>query len=238
MTYKFTIIIPIYNEVDNLERLEKELLQYLKMALIPTKILLINDGSTDKSQQHIETICERHSAFGYICFTKNYGLSAALKAGFDEVDTALIGYMDADLQTHPADFNLLLEHRDNYDLITGLRTNRTDGLLKKWSSQFANRGRQLFTKDAIHDTCCPLKVIATPYAKRVPMFRGLHRFLPAMILLQKGRIKQIEISHYPRIAGTTSFGFWNRSCGPLLDCFAYLWMKKNYINYTVSKKST
>lgn len=81
-----------------------------------------------------------------------------------------------------------------------------------------------------------LKVIKTAYAKRIPMFKGLHRFLPAMILLQNGKIIQIPVQHFPRIAGQAKFGLWNRLLGPLADCFAYLWMKKKYINYTVAKK--
>ena len=86
------------------------------------------------------------------------------------------------------------------------------------------------------DTGCPLKIIKTEYAQRIPMFRGLHRFLPAMILLQNGSIKQVPIRHFERIAGTANFGVWNRLLGPLLDCFAYLWMKKKYINYKVGQQ--
>ena len=87
------------------------------------------------------------------------------------------------------------------------------------------------------DTGCPLKVIKTDFAKRIPMFKGLHRFLPAMILLQKGKIIQIPVRHFPRIAGQAKFGLWNRLLGPLSDCFAYLWMKRKYINYKVAKQS-
>jgi glycosyltransferase involved in cell wall biosynthesis len=235
MPYNFTIIIPIYNEEDNLKRLEEELLAYIQTSKIATKVLLINDGSTDGSQIGIETICKRHSGFSFLLFNKNYGLSAALKAGFDYTDTKLIGYIDADLQTSPSDFNLLLEHITDYDLVTGIRTNRNDKLSKKVVSKIANGIRKIFTKDGIDDTGCPLKVIKTEYAKRIPMFRGLHRFLPAMILLQGGKIKQIPIQHFPRVSGSSKFGIGNRLIGPLFDCFVYVWMKKKSINYKVSK---
>ena len=105
------------------------------------------------------------------------------------------------------------------------------------SSKIANGIRRAFTHDGMDDTGCPLKIIKTDYAKRIPMFRGLHRFLPAMIMLQNGRIKQVTVQHFPRIAGTAKFGLWNRLLGPLMDCFAYLWMKKKYINYEVEKSS-
>ena len=237
MDYQFTIIVPIYNEEDNMERLESELTKYLSIASKKTKVLLVNDGSKDKSQTFIETICERNTHFHYIQFEKNCGLSAAIKAGFDHADTPLVGYIDSDLQTATEDFNLLLEQIEHYDLVTGVRSNRKDSFVKNMSSLIANGIRRAFTNDGMDDTGCPLKVIKTAYAKRIPMFKGLHRFLPAMILLQNGKIIQIPVQHFPRIAGQAKFGLWNRLLGPLADCFAYLWMKKKYINYTVAKKS-
>ncbi len=230
-----TIIIPVFNEEDNLLQLSNALTHFLDHAKVNTKVLFVNDGSTDNSQQIIEEECARHSLFNYIQFQVNQGLSAALKAGIDHVDTRLVGYMDADLQTDPMDFNLLLEHCDTHTLINGIRTNRKDTLGKRISSTVANRFRRLFTKDGMDDTGCPLKVLRTDYAKRLPMFKGLHRFIPALILLQQGTVKQVPVKHFPRYAGSSKFGFWNRSIGPFTDCFVYLWMKRRYINYEISK---
>lgn len=234
--YEFTIIVPVYNEEENLERVEKELLNYTKIASKKTSILFVNDGSKDNSQVLIEAICNRHETFGFISFKENRGLSAAIKAGFDHVESPLVGYIDSDLQTDPKDFNLLLEHIDKYDLVTGVRADRKDKFVKNMSSKIANGIRRAFTHDGMDDTGCPLKVIKTDYAKRIPMFKGLHRFLPAMILLQNGKIVQIPVKHFPRMAGTAKFGLWNRLLGPLMDCFAYLWMKKKYINYEIKSK--
>jgi glycosyltransferase involved in cell wall biosynthesis len=234
--FEFTIIVPVYNEELNLKRVEKELLSFIKIAKKKTTILFINDGSTDNSQQIIEDICQKNIEFRFIHFKNNKGLSAALKAGFDNIDTPLLGYIDADLQTSPKDFNILLNHTEHYDLVTGIRTQRKDSLIKKISSKISNKIRTIFTKDGIEDSCCPLKIIKTDCAKKIPMFKGLHRFLPAMVLLQKGTVLQIPIQHYPRIAGKTKFGIRNRLLGSITDCFAYLWMKKKYINYEVIKK--
>jgi glycosyltransferase involved in cell wall biosynthesis len=234
--YDFTIIVPVYNEEENLNRVEKELLAFTKIATKSTSILFVNDGSKDDSQQMIEAICSRNDAFGFINFKENRGLSAAIKAGFDTVDSKFVGYIDSDLQTSPEDFNLLLEHSDAYDLVTGVRADRKDSFVKNMSSTIANGIRRAFTNDGMDDTGCPLKVIKTEYAKRIPMFKGLHRFLPAMILLQEGTVIQIPIRHFPRLAGTAKFGVWNRLIGPLMDCFAYLWMKKKYINYKIESK--
>ncbi|WP_420574136.1 glycosyltransferase family 2 protein [Kordia sp.] len=236
MDKELTIVVPVYNEEDNLERVEKELGAYAAAAKIPVKVLFVNDGSKDKSQEMIEKICTNSDIFNFVSFVENRGLSAAIKAGFDETQTSLVGYIDSDLQTAPSDFDLLLEHIGEYDLVTGVRANRKDSFVKNMSSKIANGIRRTFTKDGMDDTGCPLKIIKTEYAKRIPMFKGLHRFLPAMILLQEGKIKQIPVQHFPRIAGEAKYGLWNRLLGPLMDCFAYVWMKKKYINYSIGKK--
>ena len=237
MNYQLTVVIPVYNEEENLLRVEKEFLDYTAIASVPCKALFVNDGSSDNSLELIIAICERNQHFEYLSFTKNAGLSAAIKAGFDYTNTPLVGYIDADLQTTPADFNKLLAQMEDCALVTGVRANRKDSLVKNMSSTIANGIRRAFTKDGMDDTGCPLKIMKTDYAKRIPMFRGLHRFLPAMILLQEVKIKQVPVQHFPRIAGTAKFGLWNRLLGPLMDCFAYLWMKKKYINYQVEKTS-
>lgn len=230
-----TILIPVYNEQYNLPRVEKELSAYLEIALIPSQVLFINDGSTDASKAMIKEICKRNPSFSALHFTQNFGLSAALKAGFDAAKTEFIGYIDADLQTTPMDFNLLLAHREDYDLITGVRVDRKDSFVKRISSKIANSVRRAFTQDGMDDTGCPLKILRTSYAKRIPMFKGLHRFLPAMILLQNGNVLQVPVRHFPRIAGEGKFGLRNRLVGPLIDCFAYRWMKRKYISYELEK---
>ena len=232
--YTFTIIVPVYNEVENIGRLEEKLQHFLPQSLYPTCVLFINDGSTDGSREQIHTICGRNSHFFYLDMKENGGLSAALKAGFDYSFSEFVGYMDADLQTDADDFNLLLPHLVEYELVTGIRANRKDSFFKNLQSKIANGYRRMMTGDGISDTGCPLKVIDTAYAKRVPMFKGMHRFLPALILLQKGKITQIPVRHYPRIAGQSKYHLWNRLTGPFIDCFAYRWMKKRYTNYTVS----
>jgi dolichol-phosphate mannosyltransferase len=236
MDFELTIIIPVYNEEDNLDRVHQEMKQFLTISSKKAKILFVNDGSKDNSQSLIEKICKDNEEFTFISFEKNTGLSAAIKAGFDYTNTPWVGYIDADLQTAPEDFNILMEFTGEYDLVTGVRSNRKDSFTKNMSSTIANGIRRAFTDDGMDDTGCPLKIIRTDMAKRIPMFNGLHRFLPAMILLQKGKIKQTPVRHFPRVAGVSKFNLWNRLLGPLQDCFAYLWMKKKYINYSVAKQ--
>lgn len=233
--YELAIIVPVYNEEDNMSKLEELLSVYLTKAIRSTCVLFVNDCSTDGSFDKIKDVCRRHTSFFYISFEKNGGLSAALKAGIDNTDSRFVGYMDADIQTVPDDFNLLLADIDQYELVMGIRANRKDKWGKRIQSKIANGFRRMMTHDGVQDTGCPLKVMHTDYAKRIPFFTGMHRFLPALILLQNGRVKQVPVRHFPRTAGVSKYHLWNRLVAPFVDCFAYRWMKKRYINYQVAE---
>lgn len=232
--YTLTIIVPVYNEEDNMPRLEEKLSAYVSQAPVPTCILFVNDGSTDHSLERMKEVCTRHEAFFFCNLAKNGGLSTAMKAGIDEADSRLVGYIDADLQTDPEDFNLLLPYTGEYQLVMGIRSNRKDSLFKNLQSKIANGFRRMMTHDQATDTGCPLKILQTDYAKRIPLFTGMHRFLPALILLQEGKMKEIPVRHYPRVAGVSKYHLWNRLVAPFVDCFAYRWMKKRYICYRVA----
>lgn len=233
INYQLTIVVPVYNEEDNIYSLEQKLGEFLPNSICTACVLFVNDGSRDNSKQRIMEVCARNKDFFYMDLAKNSGLSAAMKAGIDYAESIYVGYMDADLQTTPEDFNLLLKDIADYQLVMGIRANRKDSFFKNLQSKIANGFRRMMTHDGVQDTGCPLKVLHTAYAKRIPFFTGMHRFLPALILLQDAKIKQIPVRHFPRVAGTSKYHLWNRLVSPFLDCFAYRWMKKRYINYRV-----
>lgn len=235
--YEFTIIVPVYNEEDNIYNLEAKLSSYLPQAIYKTCVLFVNDGSKDNSLKYLKEICQRNADFFFISLTKNSGLSAAIKAGIDSTGSKYVGYMDADLQTTPEDFNLLLKDIDKYNLVMGIRANRKDSPFKKLQSKIANGFRRMMTNDGVKDTGCPLKVLRTENARKIPFFTGMHRFIPALILLQEGTIKQVPVRHFPRTAGKSKYHLWNRLVSPFLDCFAYRWMKKRYINYAIGENN-
>ena len=237
MKHQFTILVPVYNEEECLPQLLEHLSEYQQNASLRTRILMIDDGSSDASARIIKDFCNTNQDFGFLFFEKNFGKGAALKAGFDHTESALVGYLDADLQTHPEDFEKLIPYMTEYDLVSGWRRDRKDSLTKKISSKFGNAVRNFFTNDNMNDTGCPLKILRTDMAKQIPMFKGLQRFLPAMILLQNGRITEVPIPHYPRFAGYSKYSFKNRFMGPLMDCLAYVWMRKSYINYKISENN-
>ena len=233
--YEMTIIVPVYNEVDNMERVEGKMSDYLLKASIKSCVLFVNDGSTDGSLDRIKEICHRNHDMLYISLKKNSGLSTAMKAGIDSTASRLVGYIDADLQTDPEDFNKLLEYASEYQLVSGIRANRKDSAFKRLQSKIANNFRRSMTGDTATPTGCPLKVMWTDYAKRIPFFDGMHRFLPALMTLEDGKFKEVAVRHYPRIAGTSKYHLLNRLAGPFKDCFAYRWMKKRYIRYQIEE---
>ncbi len=231
-----TIIIPVYNEVENLQKVKEIFDDYLPSASYPAKILFVDDGSNDGSLEMIKKICQ-DKKYDYISFTNNRGLSSAIKAGIDYASTPLIGYIDADLQTTPYDFEKLLEYIDDYDAVVGYRAKRADTLSKKIQSKIANFIRRSFIDDGITDTGCPLKIFRSEIIKKIPFFDGMHRFIPALMLLEGATIKQVPVRHFPRVAGVSKFNIFNRSIKPLQDLFAYRWMKSRYIKYDIKDTS-
>ncbi len=232
--YLLTIIVPLYNEEGNLRRLARELSDYINQSSYKANVLFVNDGSNDNSAKMIENLCIEFQSFNYIHLKKNSGLSTALKAGIDQVGTKYSGYIDADLQTSPFDFDLLMSLADGAELVTGIRDKRKDNYLKLISSKIANAIRQAVTHDGISDTGCPLKVFKTETVKQIPFFNGMHRFLPALVKLQGGIVKQVPVRHFERIAGISKYHLFNRLLGPAIDLIAFTWMRKRYIRYEIS----
>lgn len=231
--YDLTIVVPVYDEKDNFPQIERRFADFLPTCSRRACVLFVNDGSKDGSDKIIEQVCARNKDMYYISFERNCGLTAAIKAGFDTTESPLVGYIDADLQTAPEDFDLLLEDIDDYDMVMGIRAARKDTWSRRMQSRIANGFRRMMTGDDAIDTGCPLKVFKTSVAKRFPMFKGMHRFFPALVGLQGGKIKQVPVRHFPRTAGQAKFNLRNRVFVAFMDCFAFRWMRPRWYNYTI-----
>jgi dolichol-phosphate mannosyltransferase len=234
-SYKLTIVVPVYNEEDSLPKFKMEMDKYLKVTPVESKVLFINDGSEDSSLELIKKICCENDHYTYVALNKNYGVSTVFKTGIDSCDTPYFGYIDADLQTTPLDFLIYFEFLDKYQMINGIRDKRNDSLIKILSSKVANMFRRIMIKDGIKDTCCPLKIIDSRIAKELPFFNGMHRFVPALVQLKGGTVKQVKVSHYKRLAGKSKFNLFNRLAGPFLDTLIFIWMRKNNIFYQIAE---
>lgn len=182
--YALTIVVPVFNEEDNISNLEKALSEFIPHSKVPTCALFVDDGSKDGGLKMIREVCARHKDIFYISFLRN-AFERGHQGGFDYAFSEYVGYMDADLQTTPEDFNLLLDGMKDHTLMTGYRADRKDTAFKRCQSKIANGFRNMMTHDGAKDTGCPLKIIRTDAAKRIPMFKGMHRFLPALCCSRK-----------------------------------------------------
>jgi glycosyltransferase involved in cell wall biosynthesis len=232
-----TIIVPVYNEAPCLKHFQSEMDRFLSRSPMDTIVLFVNDGSTDDSQAMIEAICAANDKYRFITLAANSGLSTAIKVGIDAAKGALVGYIDADIQTTPLDFLKFIDFFPEYDLVNGIRAKRNDNIIKKLSSKIANTVRRKMIHDDITDTCCPLKIMKSDFARKIPFFTGMHRFLPAMVQLEGGKVKEIHVQHFQRYAGTAKYNLRNRLVGPFIDTLAFLWIKRRYIRYRILKKS-
>lgn len=231
--YKLTIIVPVFNEEDNIDRIETEFLRYVSRAKFTSRLLFVDDGSTDTSLKKIKALCARHEAIECIQLKSNTGLSAGIRAGINYCQTDLIAYIDADLQTDIRDLDVLAEDIEKFDAVIGYRARREDTINKRIQSLIANAFRRSIINDGIIDTGCPLKLMKKDVAQKLLFFDGMHRFIPALIQIQGGKIKQVPVRHYKRLAGQSKFNIFNRSIKPFQDALALRWMKKRAINYEV-----
>ncbi|MCB2410657.1 glycosyltransferase [Hymenobacter lucidus] len=233
---QLTVLVPVYNEEESLTQFVVEMNKFLTQAPLPTTVLFINDGSTDGSLALLRQLCTQSPQYEFISLRHNQGLSTAIKAGIDHCRGTLVGYIDSDIQTTPLDFLRFLEFFPEYDMVNGIRARRQDTLVKKLSSKVANTVRRTLINDGIEDTGCPLKIIKIEYARRLPLFHGLHRFLGALVQLQGGKVKQLPVQHFPRFAGTAKYTLWNRAWKPLVDTFGFRWIRSRWKNYEVDEQ--
>jgi glycosyltransferase involved in cell wall biosynthesis len=226
-------VIPLYNEADNLEILASEIRAAMEPGAESYEVLFVDDGSTDSSPEVLRRLAAEDSRVRVLQLRRNCGQSAALAAGFRHANGAAVVTLDADLQNDPADIPRLLHELENFDLISGVRSKRHDSWLRRMSSRIANRVRDAVIHDSISDVGCSLKAFRTEYLRHIPMFTGMHRFLPALLQLEGARVKEVPVGHRPRIHGETKYNIRNRLWKALADLFAVRWMQARWLDRTV-----
>jgi glycosyltransferase involved in cell wall biosynthesis len=238
MIHTFSLVIPAFNEEENLVPLMKEIHDVLKNNDLQCEILFVNDGSTDNTEKVMHQIQKDYPQHQVrvISLNANYGLSTALDAGFRQASCDVLMSMDADLQNDPADIPSLLEKIPEYDVVIGVRTRREDNWIKKLSSRIANRFRNLILNENWRDTGCSLKAYRRSFLSRIKLYKGMHRFLPTLLQMEGARILEVEVNHRPRVHGKSKYYLWNRLTGPFADLMAVHWMKKRHRLYRIEEK--
>jgi glycosyltransferase involved in cell wall biosynthesis len=230
---ELSLVIPVYNERENLEPLVRELQETLAPRGLATEIILVNDGSDDGSAEEISRLVRLHANVRALHFRGNRGQSAAFDAGFRSARGAIVATLDADLQNDPRDLFTLVDALVDHDAAVGYRARRADTFVRRASSRIANAVRNRLSGDDIIDTGCSLKAFRRESLASLKLYTGMHRFLPTLLRIEGWRVAQLPVNHRPRRAGASKYGVANRLFSSLADLLAVRWMKKRRLNYEV-----
>ena len=201
-----TVIIPVYNEVESLKELHKELTAVLS-GNDNYELLFVDDGSSDGSINILNELSNSDYHTKVIQFYRNYGKAAALAEGFKVSSGDYVVTMDADLQDDPAEIpNLVAKLEEGYDLVSGWKKTRHDPWTKRWPSKFANIITRLMTGVKIHDMNCGLKIYKQSVVKSLDVYGGRHRYIPALAGQKKFKVGEVAVNHRHRKFGVTKYG--------------------------------
>jgi glycosyltransferase involved in cell wall biosynthesis len=235
---EISLVIPVYNEEDNLRALAAEIAAAMARVSRPWEVLFVDDGSTDSSLEILRVLAAESPNIGYIALAANSGQSAAFGAGFKEAAGEILITMDADLQNDPADIPAMLDcyGKNGVTMVVGWRANRRDTLLKRLASRFGNAARNWVLSDTIKDTGCSLKVMRRDMACRLPVFVGAHRFYPALMRLEGAVVAEVVVNHRPRIAGKSKYGIWDRARKTIFDLLAVRWLQSRHVSCQIKER--
>ncbi len=233
---RLSVVIPAYNEEPNVEPCYRELVGVLSGLGHAFEVIVVDDGSTDGTFAALGALAAADPRLRVIRFRRNAGQTAALAAGFRAARGDVVVTLDADLQNDPRDIPRLLEALAGHDAVCGWRVARRDPWAKRVASRVANRVRQRFTGDGVHDTGCMLKAFRRDALAPLPLYRGMHRFLPALLRLEGFRVGEVPVRHRPRRAGRSKYGNWSRLWAGLADLWAVRWMARRRLDYEIAEE--
>jgi dolichol-phosphate mannosyltransferase len=229
---EISVVVPVFNEEESVPILQSE----LRAALsgFDHEIVFVDDGSVDRTVEQIETAPN----IRVIRFEKNIGQSAAIYVGLQATRGATAVLIDGDLQNDPADIpRLLAEIGRGADVVCGYRVKRKDTVLKRLTSRIANAVRSRFTKDGVRDTGCTLKAMRRECVSTLVPFKGMHRFIPALIKGAGYRLVEIPVNHRPRRFGRSKYGLGNRALHATIDMFGVRWLLARRLNYKIREQT-
>ncbi len=214
----YSIVIPFYNEQENISSLYVKIAEVMDQVGEPYEMVFVDDGSTDETYRVLQDIFEHDRRVNLVRLRRNFGQTAALKAGFDQARGDIILSMDGDLQNDPADIPVFLEKmKEGYDLVSGWRVNRVEGwLTRRLPSRVANRLMAWLSGVPLHDFGSTFKAYRREILSEIRLYGDLHRFIPALASWGGAQIAEIPIHHAPRVNGKSKYGL-GRTTRVLLD---------------------
>ncbi len=244
---EISVIVPVHDEVENLEQLHGELGEAMRRIACPYEILFIDDGSTDGSRELLAEMARRDSLVRILILDGHHGQSAALAAGFSAARGKITATLDADLQNDPADLPFLLsvlEHGTDrpgesgcgrVDVVNGVRSDRHDSIGRRVASLVANGVRRSVIGDSVSDAGCSLRVMRTHWLRQVRPFAGMHRFLPILLAMQGARVVECPVNHRERGHGRSNYGIFDRLGVVVFDLLAMRWMQARTLSYRATE---
>jgi glycosyltransferase involved in cell wall biosynthesis len=224
---RLSIVVPFYNEADNVEPLHRELDAALADLPGGVEFVYVDDGSADDTGARLLGLAKRDPRIRVLRLSPNSGQSAAFEAGFRRCAAR-----DRSRSTGPAeragDIPRLLAELERFDVVNGVRVNRRDGWLRKLSSRIGNGFRNWVTRESVTDVGCSLRAMRSEYVKRMKLFRGMHRFLPTLLRMEGATVTEIPVSHRPRRHGSSKYGVGNRAFVGFVDVLAVRWMQAGF----------
>jgi glycosyltransferase involved in cell wall biosynthesis len=225
---ELSVVVPLYNEEENLPILQEEL--RIALSGLDYEIVFVDDGSVDGTADRIAAAPNVR----LIRFAQNAGQSAAIHAGLTAARGATVVVIDGDLQNDPADIpKLLREISNGADLVCGYRLKRRDTVVKRLTSRIANSVRSRYTKDGVRDTGCTLKAMRRECVSTLVPFKGMHRFIPALVKAAGYRLIEVPVNHRPRRFGQSKYGLGNRALRATIDMFGVRWLLSRRLNYKI-----
>ncbi len=214
----FSIVVPIYNEADNIHELYRAITGALDSSCPDYEIIMVDDGSTDASFPTLMNLAQQDRRLKVIRFRRNFGQTAAMSAGFDAASGEVIIPMDGDLQNDPADIPRLIEKlNQGYDVVSGWRRDRKDTFItRKIPSMIANSLISFFTGVHLHDYGCTLKAYRREVLDGVNLYGEMHRFVPALASQVGAKVAELPVNHHPRLHGSSKYGI-SRTLRVVLD---------------------
>lgn len=235
-TVEISVVVPVFNEEENLPVLIPKLVEVLNNLGYKYEMIFVDDGSYDESRAILKRMKSQYPMLRIIGLKENRGLSTALIAGIKEAKGDRIVTLDSDLQNDPEDIPRLLGYLDQYDMATGWREKREDPWLKRVSSKVANRIRNLITKEEVKDSACTLRAFKKKCFRDIPIFNGMHRFLPTLFKMNGLKVIEVPVSHHPRRFGKSKYNIRNRAFKSFCDLMGVSWLKKRRIQYEVDER--
>ena len=235
-----SIIVPVYNEEQNIAKLADEIGTVMRTTSWSWECIWIDDGSTDNTLAELQQLNSRDDYHQVLVLSMNYGQSAALAVGFSQARGKILVTLDGDGQNDPRDIPAMIDRlfEDEADMVNGWRQKRMDSWVKKISSRVANGFRNWVTNEQVQDVGCSLRVFHHKCVDKIPVFKGMHRFLPTLARFGGcTKITEVPVRHRPREHGLTKYGINDRLWVGLIDTLAVKWMKTRLVFPEVKQSS-